>query len=572
MRFFRIASYLTIGLASACSDSVSNTVDGGPPPLSMCGAGPSGASAPQLPQVWLDTTFVAPGGKTTQLNANGDLQAAIDAAAPGDTIVLPAGSTFNAPDGGYILRKKTCANPDPRGCVVVIRTSNLDGLPAEGKRLDPAKQSGALAKIVAPNASAAIATAPGAQHYRLIGLEVTIAADATVNYGIVMFGTGRDQQKTLADVPSDLTIDRSWIHAGTKPTQRCLAMNSGATAVIDSYLSECHISGFDAQAIGGWNGPGPFKVVNNYLEGSGENFLLGGADSAAPELLPSDLEFRHNYVVKPLDWKGVWTVKNLFEFKAGQRALIEGNIFENNWKHAQAGFGILFQALTDENTAPWVRVRDITFRCNKIINSAAGVNVLARVAYSTNNTTPVLPTEPASRLAFYNNVFDKIGHELGVVGMGEDPRNGRVFQVLRDHQYVTFDHNTAISPDAYMALSLDNDEAPSNGFIFRNNILSRGQYGVFGSNYSEGSGAINHYLPNSTVDANALVGAPANLYPTGNFFFPLDDSAVGFMDLAQNNLRLSSTSSCKNKGTDGLDLGADINAVEALTLGVTKGN
>ena len=49
-------------------------------------------------------------------------------------------------------------------------------------------------------------------------------------------------------------------------------------AVIDSYLSEAHVVGFDSQAICGVNGPGPFKIVNNYLEGSGENVMFGGAD------------------------------------------------------------------------------------------------------------------------------------------------------------------------------------------------------------------------------------------------------------------------------------------------------
>ena len=48
--------------------------------------------------------------------------------------------------------------------------------------------------------------------------------------------------------------------------------------------------------------PGPFKIVN-YLEGAGENFILGGADPRIQNLIPSDIEFRRNHVAKPLKWK-----------------------------------------------------------------------------------------------------------------------------------------------------------------------------------------------------------------------------------------------------------------------------
>jgi hypothetical protein len=59
----------------------------------------------------------------------------------------------------------------------------------------------------------------------------------------------------------------------------------------------------DTQAIAGWNGPGPLVVENNYLEASGENFLLGGADPAIQGLITEDVIFRHNYVARPLSWR-----------------------------------------------------------------------------------------------------------------------------------------------------------------------------------------------------------------------------------------------------------------------------
>src|SRR4051812_13078409 len=97
--------------------------------------------------------------------------------------------------------------------------------------------------------------------------------------------------------------------------------------------------GSDAQAIAGWSGPGPYKIVNNYLEGSTENLIFGGAgnnslmqlmlsidtnaDPVITNLVPSDIEVRNNYFFKPLSWKqddpsyaGMhWAVKNIFELK-----------------------------------------------------------------------------------------------------------------------------------------------------------------------------------------------------------------------------------------------------------------
>ena len=55
--------------------------------------------------------------------------------------------------------------------------------------------------------------------------------------------------------------------------------------------------------MGGCNGPGPFWIENNYLEASGENFMLGGTDPPIPGLIPGGVTFRRNYVTKPVSWR-----------------------------------------------------------------------------------------------------------------------------------------------------------------------------------------------------------------------------------------------------------------------------
>lgn len=162
-------------------------------------------------------------------------------------------------------------------------------------------------------------------------------------YGIVTLG--EYGQTSLATVPKDLVLDRTYIHGQTNTNlSRCVALNSAYTAVQDSYLGECHGKGFDSQAIAGGSGPGPYKIVNNTLEGAGENIMFGGNDPKITNLIPSDIEIRGNYVHTPIGWKGVWTRKNLMETKNAQRLLIEGNIFDGSWGDGQVGYAFIFKS------------------------------------------------------------------------------------------------------------------------------------------------------------------------------------------------------------------------------------
>jgi hypothetical protein len=69
--------------------------------------------------------------------------------------------------------------------------------------------------------------------------------------------------------------------------------------------------------------------------------MFGGADPSLRNLVPSDITIRHNYMTKPLEWRGSrWTVKNLLELKNARRVLIESNVFENNWVAAQTGYAL----------------------------------------------------------------------------------------------------------------------------------------------------------------------------------------------------------------------------------------
>jgi len=501
---------------------------------------------PEPPRVFLDTTYVAPAGKTINVAAGGDVQAAIDQAQPGDVIMLQAGATFI---GNFRLPNKSGSD------WIVIRSSAAEAdLPPPGTRVTPAN-SAIMPKLISPYVAPAVSTDEGAHHYRFIGVEFGVASGKDI-YNLVSFDAG---QTSLEQTPHDLIIDRCYIHGNdTGNVSRGVALNCARAAVIDSYISNCHADGFDTQAICGWNGSGPFKIVNNYLEGAGENVMFGGAQPSIQNLIASDVEFRLNHLYKPLSWKQGhptysgrhWTVKNLFELKNAQRALIDHNVFENNWADAQNGFAILFTPRGEDGAAPWATAQDVTFTNNIVRHSGGGFNIAGPDDTS--------PSQPSQRILIKNNLIDDIdGDKWGSVDFG--PADGRFAQLVGGPVDITFDHNTIFHSGVIIVA----DGAPSPGFIFRNNIARNNLYGVLGSNRSPGLDSLEFYFPGYDFKKNVIVGVPSGIrYPADNFL-PLLLDLVGFVDLAGGDYHLAPISPYKNAGTDGKDIGCDIDALNA---------
>ena len=123
-------------------------------------------------------------------------------------------------------------------------------------------------------------------------------------------------------MPFKIVFERCYIHGNkTGELRTGITMNTREFAISDSYISEIHENGADSQALLGFNGTGPYQIVNNFIEGSGENVLFGGADPKIDQLVPADILIERNHFFKPLHWKKghpdyqQWTVKNLLEFK-----------------------------------------------------------------------------------------------------------------------------------------------------------------------------------------------------------------------------------------------------------------
>ena len=230
---------------------------------------------------------------TISVPAGGDLQAAINTARPGDTILLAPGATYT---GSFVL-------PVHGGTsYITIRTNADPGLvPAAGMRMTPA-YAPYLAKLKSGSTMAAMRTAPGAAFWRLQLLE--FLPNAKSMNDILALGDGSAAQNTLAQVPHHLIVDRIYLHGDAMTGQkRGIALNSGETAIVNSYVSDIKGSGQDTQAIAGWNGTGPYYIANNYLEAAGNGVLIGGDDPKIANVTASDIVFRGNTISRPLSWR-----------------------------------------------------------------------------------------------------------------------------------------------------------------------------------------------------------------------------------------------------------------------------
>ncbi|MEK7830452.1 MAG: hypothetical protein AAB401_05155 [Acidobacteriota bacterium] len=508
----------------------------------------STAALPELPRILLDTSYVPPSGRLINVAEGGNLQSAIDAAKPGDVIVLQPGATFI---GNFILPAKFSDKTGDGEQWIVIRSAAPDScLPQPGNRITP-EYSDLLPKIISPNGGAAIGTNEGAHHYRLIGLEIGVVVEEDYNVNLVRLGDGSSLQNLLDVLPHDLIVDRCYIHGNkTGNVARGVALNSARTSIIDSYISEIHGVGFDTQAICGWNGSGPFKIANNYLEASGENIMFGGSDPSIFGLIPSDIEIRGNHLYKPLRWRigspeydGMhWSVKNLLELKIVQRILIEGNVLENNWGDGQAGFGLVFKSVNQDGKAPWSVTRDVTFVNNVVRNSQAGINLLGR---DTNQ-----PGDLMRRVMIRNNLWENIADG---------------FLQISDAPDVTVDHNTILHRG--QVISTYGLQSP--GFVYTNNLSAHNEYGVKGDGQGTGNSTITAYLPNSVFSRNVLAGGISSDYPSNNFF-PASLNDVRFVNTTEGIYRLAVASPYRQAGMDGKDLGCDFDALSKAILKVVN--
>jgi len=484
------------------------------------------------------------------LNRHQSLQQALEAAQPGDTLILEAGATFVGP---FTLPYK------PGDAFITIQSSALQSLPGEGQRITPA-QSSLMPRLVSPGrAEPVLRTAPAAHHYRFIGVEIsTIAADSFV-YELVTLGNYGSAQTALNQVPHHLIFDRCYIHAfPAQSLKRGVTLNSAETSILNCYIAGFKVVGQEAQAIMSWNGPGPFHIINNYLEAAGENIMFGGATATIPGLIPSDIEVRRNHLYKSPSWYAGhstyagthWTVKNLFELKNARRVVVDGNLMENNWLDAQQGYAVVLTPRPNDS-GPSAIVEDVQFTNNIVRHVAAGVFIQGQDSLYTVNPS----MNVGRRITIRNNLF----YDIDPARWGGD---GAFLKIGGDAREVTVDHNT-IDHRGNITKAFG-DASP--GFIFSNNIAAHNDYGIFGDSQSPGLATLNTYFPGFIFSRNVIAGNSPYVinhntwYPADNFY-PLSLDEVRFVNRRSADYRLDLTSPYRKVSLGGKEIGCDLSAL-----------
>ncbi len=462
--------------------------------------------------------------------SGGDLQAALNSAVAGDIVELEAAATF---EGNYIL-------PVHSGTEIIVRSAG--SLPPAGTRVSPASAA-AFAKIVpAAGGSPGFATAVASHHWSLVGLE--LKPTPTGDNDIITLGDGSSAQNNLSQVPSNLVLDRLYIHGDpTFGQKRAISLQSLSTSIKNCYISNIFRSGQDSQAIAGWNGPGDWTINNNYIQAAGENFLVGGNDIYIPNLIPTGITFTNNDVTKDPAWMlADYNVKNLLEMKTGINGLIDSNTFSYNWSgQGQSGYALVFTVRNETGANPWATIQNVIVSRNSVAHVAAFTNVLGLDDRG-------VPSITMTNLVFRDNeAYDVDGEVWKVVDAGPGH-----FAQIHSGDGITFDHNTILNKGAVSIYFVD---APNTNFTLTDNIFPDNSLAIFDTLGNLGTTALNTFASPWLMTANVLIGGSGGNYPPGQSY-PATEGDVGFTSIGGNDYRLLPSSPYYHAAADGTDIGA----------------
>lgn len=446
------------------------------------------------------------------------LQVALDAAQPGDVIILQKGVRYI---GEFKLPPRT------EGTAITIRSSET----LSDRRVGP------LDSANLPTLTSGVA-AP----------VLTIVNTASwVIDGVRLESTAHPSGETVVIQGSkDITLRRI-LETATTPQKRGIRGNGQKITLRQSYVAGIWAAGADSQAFAAWDGAGPYTLSDNYLEAAGENVMFGGADASNAAAMPSDILVEKNLLSKPLTWKGTGKViKNLFELKAARRAIIRQNVFENNWSgEGQSGYAIVFTPRNQDGKAPWSTVTDVVFEQNIVRNTPSCYNLLG---WDGENG----PSGQLTNITVRQNLC------LG---------SGGTFALIQNEAgTVVFDHNTFVQPRAEAAMlglyadpgsrillpdgtSREAKFAVEN-LTFTNNLVQGNAYGLFSSS-GIGAAALKAMARQWTWNHNVLAGGSGG-YPPGTFF---PTQATFAAQLQPETYVLAPTSIYARQGSEGTNIG-----------------
>ncbi len=522
----------------------------------------------------MDTTMPSTSGNVINVPVGGDLQTALNNASCGDTIQLQAGSTYNAPLNGYTLPVKSCSDSS----WIIIRTSAPDSsLPAPGTRIDPS-YAPAMANIVISNSASSgplfmDANGPS-NHYRFVGLQLSVAPGISPVYNILQFGAF---VSSAANLPNHIIFDRCWIHGNaTGEMTRAAYVAASNFALIDSLLTDFHTQNSQSQGLMILPGSSVIKVENNRIESAGSQIGIGPGGASAVNTEPTDVTIRRNYLFKPLSWRpgdasyaGIpWNVTNPLESKGVDRLLIEGNVIENTWANAQHGFMLVLTMRIYNIVNP--QLSNVTVRYNHFAHGVAGISTLNHdnnaIAPAVNDTCG--SPDHLFNISIHDNLFEDLSSTWDLAGAGN---SNAFWQPIDGGTAITFDHNTVFQ-SGHIIQFLNNCTPPVGlkQFVWTNNVHPHNAYGVWDG--SAGTQALRNESPSWTFANNAVTNiAPSGIspaqYPSTNYF-PVDWSFM--VNSVGGDFHILNSSPMFSGSTDGAPLGGNMDQIANFTSNVKR--
>jgi hypothetical protein len=280
-----------------------------------------------------------------------------------------------------------------------------------------------------------------------------------------------------------------------------------------------------------------------------------------------------------------FAVLNLSELKNAQRVLFEGNVMENSWGgFTQNGAVMLltpksqYSKKKHQGVCPGCQVMDITVRYSRMSHRGKGIAIAAGL---TGEPKGKYQATAAARYSLHDITIDDVdaakfdGGGALVQIFNTWPKNGL--------NSILIEHVTAFGDPGSSMLVITNPtnlpKIPDVGFT--NNLLLAGRYPV----WNDGGGDpcagsvfpaqnLNNCFASYAFSSNGIIASPEQYPPSkwpANNMFPATPQAVQFVNYNGGdggNYHLLSSSPYKNAGSDGKDLGADIDTIDSDTDGV----
>lgn len=468
-------------------------------------------------------------------------------------------------------------------------------------------------------------------YVRFIGIKFDQPTGVPTLYDYVRVGQG--MESSLEGMPHHVEFYNCYFTSpvNEEGPRNHLALRGRYLKAIGNYFENAKQFSSESHAIVLDHTYGPVELDNNYINGASINILAGGSGVSYRDLVTTDLSITNNLLEKSpymlyMEGAGApsgscltgrfyrnttpspntcpngacytcqasawvldtgatyrnddYLLKGLMEFKTCLRCRVEGNILRTSFQAEDTGnSGFCFLASAYSSYT----IRDVIFRRNKCQQVWSGFNMGTYGPNPSDRNGPITIE--------HNEVLDFAGpwpdySKWPTVGDGGTARS---FIVMAGWQSVHLNNNTvrsATSGSPYIGFQFA--ELGTGNRIydikFENNIVPQGTYPfnvqATGDDTCTSSGKIWPYVisPANAFKNNVMVGASTTVDSSCAWENLTMPTSVTFTSSSNSRLPSNSPfaagcpSGCSYPGTDGANLGPDMDDVDQATSGALLGN